>query len=117
MKIAMTLADSTRVLDLDSLLVTEAEELEALTGWTAPEWQDALFNTRALAVAFGWYLACKRHGDDADYEQIRTTLDMGKLNSELVEDEPPTEPPNELGVTDESGPTSSAPEPIPPESD
>ena len=117
MKIAMTLHDTERILDLDTMLVTEAEELEAVTGWTAPEWQESLFATRALAVAFGWYLACKRAGDDVDYETIRLTLDLGALNSSLVEEPDPVEPPAALGVTDESGPTSSGPEPTPPEPD
>jgi len=117
MKITMTLEGQERLLDLDTLLVTEAEELEAVTGWSAPEWQEALFNTRALAVAFGWYLACQRAGDDVDYETIRLTLDLGKLNSALAEEPEPVAPPAELGITDESGPTSSTPEPTPPEPD
>ena len=101
-KIVLTYDGVSHDVEMSSLLVAEAEECEALTGWTGAEWQEALFSDRAIAVAFAWYLACKRAGEPQEFTTIRETFDLGKLSASFAEDaQPAVEPPAELGVTDD----------------
>lgn len=109
-------------LDLGSMRIVEAEECEQLTGWTHPEWKAALREDRARAVAFAWYLACKRAGQDVTFAAVREGFDMGKVEYSVrpVDDDSEQAPPD-LGVGDDdeapSSPASQAGEPSVPESD
>jgi len=103
MIIKMTLGEESKELDLTTFMVREGEECETLTGWTSTEWNEQFIRDRADAVAFGWYLACKRSGDDVEFSTVLDTLDMAKLGYELVERESgKADKPAELGA--EEGP-------------
>ena len=79
MKITMTFEDSTRVLDLSSMPIKDANECERLTGWSWTEWRENLAKDRANAVAFAWWIAGKREGVDVGkFSDI--DLDLAKLS-------------------------------------
>lgn len=98
----------TRDLDMNTLVMRESIELQNLTGLSGPEWVEALTRSRAEAITFAWFLACKRHGDEVSFTELLDTLDQMKLDVELIPDEEPADKPAELGVIDDEGPTSPA---------
>jgi hypothetical protein len=88
-------------LDLDSMPMVDAEECEALTGWTRQQWLEALFQDRARAVKFFVYLSRKRAGDPVPFDGI--DFDMGRMEWEA--DDPETgSAPADLGVPEGDGP-------------
>ena len=90
------------LLDLDTMLISEAEQCETLTGWSASQWRDALVEDRARALKFALWLARTRAGDPVAWSDI--DFDMADFDFELVEDEPAVEPPADLGIgEDERG--------------
>ena len=93
-------------LDLGSMLLSEAEECETLTGWTTPQWVDALLDSRARAIKFAYYLARRRAGEPLDYASIDLNLNDITWGDGGDDDDGEVEAPPELGVTgDGEGPT------------
>lgn len=77
-----THGDETRDLDVNVMLMSEAESCESLTGWTEDEWRSALTENKVGAVRWAWWLAGKRAGVDERYSSI--DLDLRKLGVEIV---------------------------------
>lgn len=89
---------TTRDLDVMSMLMSEAEQCESLTGWTEDEWRGALTENRVQAVRFAWWLAGRRAGADERYSSV--DLDLRRLGVEAVlSDDERTE----VGGDDEEG--------------
>lgn len=97
-------------LDLQTMKVSEAEQCEALTGWEAEQWRDALFENRARAVKFAVWLARTRAGETVAWKDL--DFDLADLNWDAVDENGDVvEAPAELGVTEEQSdalPTGSA---------
>lgn len=112
----MTLGDTSIDVDLESMLVSEAEDCERLTGWTVPEWAQSFMKGRARAVKFAYWLGLARSGSPADFASL--DFDMVAMTYEVVnEDDADAQAPAALGVTDtdEPGPTSPEQEATPAE--
>ena len=77
-----TYDDEVRDLDVMSMLMSEAESCESLTGWTEDEWRDALTKNRVQAVRFAWWLAGRRSGAEERYSSV--DLDLRRLGVEAV---------------------------------
>lgn len=73
-----------RVLDVEVLLMSEAETCEKLTGWTEDEWRQAMVDNRVQALKFAWWLAGKRAGVEEQYSTV--DLDLRKLNTDVALD-------------------------------
>ena len=84
-----THGDEVRDLDVMTMLMSEAEACETLTGWTEDEWRTELTHNRVGAVRFAWFLAGRRAGAAERYSEI--DLDLRKLGVEVIasEDEEP----------------------------
>jgi hypothetical protein len=63
---------------------------------TVPEWIGAFFQTRSVAVQFGYWLARERAGNPVVFGDI--DFDLGDFDIEAV-DEPGPEPGSEAGPT------------------
>ncbi len=92
-----TYDDDVRDLDVMSMLMSEAESCESLTGWTEDEWRTELTHNKVGAVRFAWWLAGKRAGVAERYSDI--DLDLRKLGVEVV----PSEGEEPVGGDDEEG--------------
>lgn len=88
-------------LDLNTMLVSEAERCEELTGWEATEWRDALFDNRARAVKFAVFLARARSGEPVSWADL--DFDLAALDWTVDGDggTRPAEPPAPLGVSED----------------
>lgn len=97
-------------LDLDTMMMDEAEECEKLTGWTRQQWLESLFEDRVRAVKFFIYLARKRAGvKDVDWEAIN--VDMGHTEWKALDDpDAPADAPAALGVSDDEAGVPTGPE-------
>lgn len=84
------------LLDLNTMLVSEAEQCETLTGWSATQWRDALLEDRARAVKFALWLARQRAADPVAWADL--DFDMSTLDWDLVDEPEPEEAPADLGV-------------------
>lgn len=82
--VMMTVEGTTRELDWQRMLISEATECQRLTGYTYSEWKQALAREDALAIAYGWWLACKRAGDAMPSRFSELDFDMGTLRWEPV---------------------------------
>jgi len=102
--VRLTLGDDVLDINLDSMMVSEGEDCERLTGWTVPEWGTNFIKGRARAVKFAYWLALSRDGRSPDFSTL--DFDMVAMSYEIVdeEDEAATSP-ADLGVTDDEGPT------------
>lgn len=87
------------VLDLGTMLISEAESCESMTGWDAESWRDALAQGRARAVKFAVWLARTRAGDSVAWADL--DFDLAALLWELLDEDGNVVPPSELGVTEE----------------
>ena len=58
-----TIGEEHLTIDLDRMKLSEAAQCERLTGMTVPEWIGAFFQTRSIAVQFGYWLARERAGN------------------------------------------------------
>lgn len=77
-----TYDDETRDLDIMSMLMSEAELCETLTGFTEDEWRDQLTHNRVGAVRFAWFLAGRRAGASERMSDI--DLDLRRLKVQVV---------------------------------
>lgn len=84
------------LLDLDTMLNSEAEQCEALTGWTHEQWRDALIENRARAVKFAVWLARSRSEDPVAWGDF--DFDLADLDWELVDEPDVEQAPADLGV-------------------
>jgi hypothetical protein len=111
----MTMDGRSIDVDMDSMLCSEGEDCERLTGWTVGEWAQALISGRARAVRFALWLGLSRLGESVDF--VTLNPDMLKMNYEVVGNEDDTaDAPAALGVTgDDSGPIGHAVEATPDE--
>lgn len=106
MRITISYADESHLLDLSKMPISEAEELENLTGWTWTEWMEQFFRDRALAVAFAVYITRKRAGSETSFMDLRETLDLAAVDYELVTDSPDDKPADLSTVgSEDEGPT------------
>jgi len=92
----MTIGEEHLTIDLDRMKLSEAAQCERLTGMTVPEWIGAFFQTRSVAVQFGYWLARERAGNPVVFGDI--DFDLGDFDIEAV-DEPGAEPGSEAGPT------------------
>lgn len=86
-------------LNLNRMMVSEAEQCEALTGWEAEEWRDQLFKNRARAVKFAVWLARQRAGDPVAWSEL--DFNLTELDWQVLDEEGKVIPPAELGVTED----------------
>lgn len=86
-----------RDLDVMSMLMSEAEQCESLTGWTEDEWRAEMARNKAAAVRFAWWLAGRRAGVAERYSEV--DLDLRRLSVEVV----PTGDEEPAGGGDEEG--------------
>lgn len=100
----MTHNDVVIDVSLDSMMVSEAEDCERLTGWTVAEWAQSFITGRARAVKFAYWLGLARSGRPADFASL--DFDMLAMQYEAVNDEAEAAAPAALGVGDDEGPTS-----------
>lgn len=77
-----TYGDEARDLDVTTMLMSEAESCEKLTGWTEDEWRTEMAEGKVAAVRFAWWLAGKRAGVEERYSSI--DLDLRKIGYEVV---------------------------------
>jgi len=105
MKFEITLDDTVRELDLNSMTIREARECKTLTGWSWDRWRIALADGDADAVAYAWWLACQRAGEPGQGEFLDLDFDMGKMEITAA-GRPDAAPVRPEG--DEPGPTGSA---------
>jgi hypothetical protein len=102
--VRLTLGDDVLDINLDSMMVSEGEDCERLTGWTVPEWGANFIKGRARAVKFAYWLALSRAGRAPDFTTL--DFDMVAMAYDVVdEDEAAATTPADLGVTDDEGPT------------
>jgi len=102
--VRLTLGDDVLDINLDSMMVSEGEDCERLTGWTVPEWGANFIKGRARAVKFAYWLALSRAGRAPDFSTL--DFDMVAMSYEIVEeDDDAATSPADLGVTDDQGPT------------
>lgn len=95
--------------DLDTMLMDEAEECEKLTGWTRQQWLEALFEDRVRAVKFFIYLGRKRAGQAVDWDTIN--VDMARTEWKALDDpDAPADAPAALGVGDDETGVPTGPE-------
>ena len=100
----MTLGDDVLDINLESMMVSEGEDCERLTGWTVPEWGQAFIKGRARAVKFAYWLGLARAGRAVDFSAL--DFDMVAMSYEVIDDTIVSETsPADLGVTDDEGPT------------
>jgi len=95
----LTLGEDSWVLDLGTMLISEGEQCEALTGWDAESWRDELVRSRARAVKFAVFLARTRAGESVDWKTL--DFDMAALDWKLLDEDGKEVPPAELGVTED----------------
>lgn len=90
--ISMTVDGTTRELDLNSMMLSEAQECRRLTGMHWHEWRSELFESDATAIAFAWWLACKRAGEPLEGSFASVDFDLGTADMHrVVEDDMPVE--------------------------
>ena len=83
--IRFTYGDEVRDLDIMSMLMSEAEQCESLTGWSVNEWHSELARNRVAAVRFAWWLAGRRAGVTERYSDV--DLDLRRLGLEVIASE------------------------------
>jgi hypothetical protein len=74
-------------LDLDSMLISEARELKRLTGWDYLTWRSMLGQSDPDAIAFAWWMVCKRAGDPVPGSFMDLDFDMVSLQVRVVVDD------------------------------
>jgi hypothetical protein len=84
----LTVAADARDLDLDSFLLSEADELKRLTGWSRQEWLTALFDDHPDAIRFAWMVANRRAGSPLPGAFKDIDFDLGSFQVDVVADEP-----------------------------
>lgn len=89
----LTVGDESRDLDLDTFLLSEADELKRLTGWTRNEWIETLFDDHPDAIRFAWLVANRRNGTPLPGAFKDIDFDLATFAVEVVgvEDEAPVE--------------------------
>lgn len=104
------------VLDLDTLMTSEAVELRKLTGFGAFEWLDALSEDDAIALRYAFYLARKRAGEEIKFADVDVNIFTRKL-LKLGDDGEPVAPddqiPDEVADVVPTGPGTSDEAPTP----
>lgn len=84
------------LLDLNTMLISEAEQCEQLTGWSAGQWRDALLEDRARALKFALWLARQRAGDPVEWASL--DFDITALDWEVGDEPDEEQAPADLGV-------------------
>ena len=82
--ISITVGEETHELDLGSLFISEARECQRLTGMKAHEWEAEFFSGDATAIAYAWWLACKRAGAPPAASFAELDFDLGKADIHVV---------------------------------
>jgi len=100
---SISLDEESHVLDLASMTIREGAECERLTGWTWDEWRIELGKGKANAVAYAWWLACKRSGAPIPGRFSDVDFDMGAMKFKRLDGEEPEDEPEEEGAP--TGPT------------
>jgi len=103
--ISITIGEDTRELDLDSLLISEAKECQRLTGMKFHEWEQEFIAGDATAIAYAWWLACKRAGEPVAGPFADLDFDLGQTVMRRVE---PDAQPEEADADLPTGPPEAA---------
>ena len=80
----MTIGEEHLTIDLDRMKLSESAQCERLTGMTVPEWIGAFFQTRSVAVQFGYWLARERAGNPVVFGDI--DFDLGDFDFAMTEE-------------------------------
>lgn len=87
-QIKMRLGEEEHILDLESMLISEARLLKKHVGWDYLTWRQQLGQSDPDAVAFAWWIAKRRSGEDPG-PFMDLDFDMAALDAEAVVDEEP----------------------------
>jgi len=84
----MIVGEETLTIDTGSMMLSEADDCERLTGWTVNEWDKALMDNRANAVRFAYWLGRKRAGNPVEGDFADIEFDLGIVDWKVELPEP-----------------------------
>lgn len=87
MKLVMKYGGEPRALDMTSMPIGDAIACEQFTDMTWTDWRDALFENRALAVQFAWWLAGRREGVTEKFSAVDLDLAQMDWSAEFTDEE------------------------------
>lgn len=87
MRLVMKHRDETRTLDITSMPIGDAIACEQFTDMTWTDWHDAVFENRALAVQFAWWLAGRREGVTEKFSAVDLDLAQMDWSAEFTDEE------------------------------
>lgn len=95
MKLDFTYDGTTRTLDLSRITMRESADMKSKLGMSPAQWNEAMDSGDGEAAGYGWFWACVRAGDDVDWVDMIDTLNLMKLNMDIIADPAPLiEPPD-----------------------
>jgi len=97
----MIVGEETLTIDTGSMMLSEADDCERLTGWTVGEWDKALMDNRANAVRFAYWLGRKRAGNPVEGDFADIEFDLGIVDWKVELPEPESDEPRPTGKPEE----------------
>ena len=87
MKIVMKHRDETRTLDVMTMPIADAIACEQYTDMPWTDWRAAVFDDRAVAIQFAWWLAGRRQGVAEKFSAVDLDLAAMDWSSEFTDEE------------------------------